>query len=82
MYVIFPVAALIIVVDIDLVCLSIRQNSIDEFNERKICGEMRYVATQRVVDGIDRITCLPSINEGEKLFMWRIKTNGSLQIIE
>jgi len=67
MYVIVPIAVLFCTTSIGLICLSVRQNSIDELNGIKICGEMQYIKTNHVIKNLDEVECFISLSEGKKI---------------
>jgi hypothetical protein len=67
MYIIIPVAALAIIAQISLLCYGIHQNSIDQVNGTKICGEMQYIKTNHVIKNLDEVECFISLSEGKKI---------------
>ena len=67
LYTIVPIAILAIVASIGLLCYNIHQDSIDEMNGIKICGEMKYIKTRHVIRNLDEIECFVSLNEGKKI---------------
>ena len=67
MYIIVPIAILAIISQIGLLCYNIHQDSIDEMNGIKICGEMKYIKTRHVIKNLDEVECFVSLSEGKKI---------------
>lgn len=66
LYTFVPLAVLTMLFAVGFLCYGIHQNSIDQVNGTKICGEMRYVKTTHLIKDIDQIECFISLNEGVK----------------
>ena len=66
LYTIVPIAILAIISHIGLLYYNFHQNSIDEMNGIKICGEMKYIKTRHVIKNLDEVECFVSLSEGKK----------------
>ena len=67
LYTFIPFAVLAILFAVGFLCYGIHQNSTDEMNGTKICGEMKYIKTNHVIKNLDEVECFISLNEGKKI---------------